>query len=237
MGRFITDKFKEFADVLYQIDQRIGFGKFRKYTILFLVVLTLVNYRVIVKDVVGFILELEQEIHADKMSVRDDLNAELNPLLVNFRAEAGADRILFYAFHNTKEDVLGIPFKYFELILQDHNYETPGLIDNEYSEEGNTGYIVSLYSDLIKNKVVICHSENDIRFRANYSGVFELFHSNDSCRTYVFATVPGVDRPIGFIVLEWVENGKVDSREEIIENIVRKYIPRMNALIVAASKK
>ena len=240
MANYLTKRLKELSDIFVVIDKKLGYKKFRQYLLLVLIVIGLINIKSVLKGAAEVYLNIMQEIHSEKMTDRDELNAELVPILVSFRAEVGADRILYYEFHNSKENVLGIPFNYFELTLQDHNYETPGVAvrnSDNGSQSINTGYIVKLYDKLKRNEIVICRGDYDFQFQNTYAGLYELFHANDSSKTVVFASIPGISKPVGFIALEWMKNNAIAGQESQVEQTIRRFIPRMNALIVSTSRR
>ena len=100
----ILDKIKELTDAIINVDERIGFRKFVKYVLLGLGIVMIFNYKTILRDVVEIIIEIEGEIHSDKMMLRDELLAELGPILADFRSNVRADRILYFEYHNSKEN-------------------------------------------------------------------------------------------------------------------------------------
>ena len=237
MEKGLIDKLKDILLVFAEIDSKLGFKKFKQYLSLVIILLVILNYKPIIKDAVTFFISIEQEIHAERMEAREELNSELKPILVNFRAGLNAERILYFEYHNSKENVLGLPFKYFELVLQDAEYGIPEATQM-YSprEEDNsipTGYITGLYSKMQNGEAVVCRGDEN--FKRSYPGVYELFHQNDSAQAFAFISVPGIKKPVGFLVIEWMDAKNVPDSGKI-EDAVKNFIPRMNALIVSKSK-
>lgn len=229
------DKLKTLLTLFSEIDKKLGYKKFKQYMTLIIILLVIMNYKLIVKDIVTFFISVEQEVHAEKMEAREELNGELKPILVNFRAVLGAERILYYEYHNTKENVLGLPFKYFELVLQDSEYGTPEVTPaNPQDRSISTGYITGLYSKMQLGGAIICYGENDLGFRRSFPGVYELFHQNHSAEAFAFVSVPGIKNPVGFVVIEWMDPKDVPSKTRI-ETTIKEHLPRMNALVVSKS--
>lgn len=228
------------TDIISDIDSRIGYKKFKKYIFLLLCIGVILNFKVIMKDCIKFIDTIQQEIHSEKMAERDELNKQLVPIIASYRAELRADRLLYFEYHNTKENVLGIPFKYFELIQQDYDISSsPVMLFKDLYENSssiNTGYVSNLYHDMKENDVIICKGDSDITFKMNYPGVYDLFRQQDHSSNIkmAFISIPGIKDPIGFIVLQWNENRMPD--QDTIRKVTDKYIPRINALVVSISE-
>lgn len=87
---------KEFVEAITEIDKTIGFSKFVKYIFIFCLVLAIFNYKTIIKDTIEIYSEISDKIHSEKMELRDQLLAELKPLLTEFRSDSRADRILYF---------------------------------------------------------------------------------------------------------------------------------------------
>jgi hypothetical protein len=97
---------KEFVEAITEIDKNIGFSKFVKYIFIFCLVLAIFNYKTIIKDTIEIYSEISDKIHSEKMELRDQLLAELKPLLTEFRSNSRADRILYFEYHNSKENLV-----------------------------------------------------------------------------------------------------------------------------------
>ena len=117
MFELIINKLKDFIQGIIMIDEKIGFRKFVKYILVLLGIFCLFNLHTITKEVVEFVIDISGEIHNEKLRLRDEYMTELTPLLSELRAETGADRILYFEFHNSEENLDGLPFKYFNLML------------------------------------------------------------------------------------------------------------------------
>ena len=233
----ILDKIKELTDAIINVDERIGFRRFVKYILLGLGIVMIFNYKTILRDVVEIVIEIERDIHSDKMKLRDELLAELGPILADFRSNVKADRILYFEYHNSKENLVGIPFKYVELVQQNSGYGVRSASENRYSGI-NAGAISDLYEDIKLGKIVYCSGPYDDLFNSRYPGVFDMFYSRDGGRRFVFISIPGIDTPIGMIVLEWMTESSMEfDKIEISEAATHNYIPRINALILSKRKQ
>lgn len=228
----LLDKIKELTEAIINVDEKIGFKKFVKYASLGLIIVIFVNYKTILKDIIEIVAQIESEIHSEKLQLRDELLAELSPMLADFRSNVRADRILYFEYHNSKENLIGIPFKYIELVQQNTGYGVRVVEESRYKNI-NTGAITELYEDIKMKKVITCSDPYDTHFSNYYPGVYDIFCSRGNARRYVFVNVPGVDAPIGLIVLEWLNETSVFEVDEIHKTAVEDYIPRINALILS----
>ena len=218
------------GDILANIDTKIGFSKFKRYIYFLLFIVAILNIETIFTGIVNFSLETAEKIHYEKMKLRDELMSNLLPVLIEYRSTTKADRLFYFEYHNTKENILGTPFKYFELMLQDTKYGVPR-VDQSLFREQNTGYITPLYNDFKYGRIIGCSGHTDQSFRDKYPGVFELFNQKDESKQQVFISVPGIDQPVGFIILEWIDDTKpIDLLA--IEECTDKFLPRINALIL-----
>lgn len=236
MINFISEKLKEIGEGLSIIDTKLGFKKFSKYIFLLLSVILILNFKTVAREVVEFVIDIQEDIHSSKMLARDELMSQLQPLLVEFRASSKADRILYFEYHNSKENMLGIPFKYFTLQLQNSRYGCPEIdIEKSSRESYNAGYITSLYSSLRKGENVYCFGEDDEEFRTKYPGILELTDYIDKSKTRVYVNIPGIHQPVGFVVLEWTE-GQSNLDVEKVNKSINDFVPRINGLLISARK-
>lgn len=233
MNQFL-DKLKDISDFLVKIDKKIGFKKIVKYVILILVVLGIINFKTIVRETIGLVQEITAEDHNEKMKMRDELLKDLQPILNEIRAHTKADRVLYFEYHNSKENLVGIPFKYADLVLQASSYNVAMVPENLYKDI-NTGTITNLYEE-IKHDVV---SSDDSMFCYKFPGAFELFNGNDGSAKQIFVSIPGVDQPIGMLVFEWVDENRVidvDKIEYILSPHGGNYLSRINGLVMSKTK-
>lgn len=226
MINFILSKFKELSDALIALDQKLGFKKFARYVLFVILIICLCNIRTIFRETVEIGITIAEEIHNEKMKLRDEYMTDLTPLLTEFRAEMNADRILYLEYHNSEENLDGIPFKFFDLMKCSSHYGVPEVPGIAYKDIGASMY-TELFDTIVKGEVVTCSGEYDISFRKKYPGVYELFNGTDHSRQFVIFSVPGIRRPIGFIVLEWMS----DEEKVIIDySSIRTFLPRINAI-------
>lgn len=223
----------KFKTLLFDIDKYLGLKKLIKYlTVLTLFYFTL-NYKTVLRDGIEIITEINEAIHSEKIQLRDELLSELGPILADFRSNVRADRILYFEYHNSKENLIGIPFKYLELVRQNQSYSIQPAREDLYKNI-NTGSITALYEDIKLGTLVYCSGPYDNSFKTKYPGVFEIFNSRDGARKFVFISIPGINTPIGMIVLEWMNESTVEvDLEEITHSSLHNYIPRINALILS----
>jgi hypothetical protein len=234
MEQFLN-KLNEISEFFIRMDQKIGFKKIVKYVFLILLVLGIVNFKTVVKEVVEIVSEITEEQHNEKMKLRDELLRDLQPMLNEIRAQTRADRVLYLEYHNSKENLVGIPFKYADLVLQASSYNVTTVPENLYKDI-NTGAITSLYEELKHNII----SSDDSMFCYKFPGTYELFNGNDGSNKQVFVSIPGVDQPIGMLIFEWVDED-VDIDIKRIEYILGghggNYLSRINGLIMSKQLK
>ena len=167
------------------------------------------------------------------MKLRDELLSELGPILTDFRSNVRADRILYFEYHNSKENLIGIPFKYLELVRQNQSFSVQPVREDLY-QNINTGSITNLYEDIKLGNLVHCSGPEDSTFHTKYSGVYNMFNSRDGAREFIFISIPGINTPVGMIVLEWMNESTLDlDLEEITHTASHNYVPRINALILS----
>ena len=103
------------------IEKNLGLKALCKYLAIGGIIFLLFNGKTVVRDCIEMITEIKNSIHTEKMKLRDELLAELGPILADFRSNVRADRILYFEYHNSKENLIGIPFKYLELVRQNQS--------------------------------------------------------------------------------------------------------------------
>lgn len=227
------DNLKDIAEVIINLDKTIGFKRVILYIIVILCIIGLFNFKSIVKGSIEFITELNEEIHSEKMEKRDELLRDLTPILQEFRVSTGADRILYFEYHNSKENLVGIPFKYIDLVLQNSRYGIPRSPEVDFRDI-NVGIITGLYEDIKLGDIIICNGDSDILFKNNYPGTFEQFHESDGSQQLAFISIPGIKQPVGIIVLEWLNLGTFNpGKLKEIERNSNSFISRINGLIMS----
>lgn len=212
----ILDYIKDVADSIIRIERSIGFRMFKKYVFLGLLVLAAFNFKYIATEVVVFVTNISNEIHNEKMNVRDEYMTEIAPLLIELRVKSGADRVLYFEFHNSEENLGGIPFKFFDLLYANSEIGVSEVSSNDYKNI-NTGMYIDFFNDLRTKGSLVCHGADDVVFREKYLGIFSKMSMIDGCQSITFVSVPGVKRPIGFIALEWMNKC---PNEEYDKNVV-----------------
>ena len=196
--------------------------------------LILFNWNGIYESLAERINTAQVEYHEQKMENRDQLMTNLNPLLTEFRADTEADRVLYFEFHNSIENLDGVPFKFFDLMLSPIKYGVPGILATSYKNIGAS--IFTPLFDLIKSgKIVYCEGPKDSEFRETFPGFFELFNTTDHSNRLVIFSIPGVNQMIGFIVLEWMEDEEIPEENlKKLQHTIHSYVPRINTLAVTS---
>ena len=223
---FIINAFKDLANCLIALEKNLGFRMFVKYTLYLLLIVVVLNYRTVVKEAVEFVAEINSEIHIEKMKLQDSYYRDLTPLLAEFRAEVGADRVMYFEFHNSVETLEGLPFKFFDLVKCVPEYGIPEVQGDIYKNV-NAAMYSELFFDINNGKILTCHGVYDKSFNTTYRGIYKLINESDHTEQMVIFSVPGIRRPIGFIILEWMDHTEdinVDPK------VINKFLPRINAI-------
>ena len=224
---------KTYVDSLLKLHKTLGFKGIIKYLLVILGVIALFNFRPIVTEVIKFVDNISQIIHDDKLNKRDELIYELSPLLSEMRAVTGADRLLYIEYHNSKENLVGIPFKYLDLVLSTKKYGTPEFDIKKYHEL-NAGILSPIFLELRKKGYVVNRGESDLNFSRNCHEISDFVYAQDGSVQQVYLNLPGVNTPIGIIILEWLQDD-IDRDWEEIVSISRDYITRINGLVLSKS--
>ena len=227
------EKLKAFVESLIKLDKNLGFNKIIKYLLIFLFLGLILNFRAVVSEVIQIIDEISLSIHEEKLGKRDELILELSPLLSEMRAITGADRILYIEFHNSKENLVGIPFKYLDLVLTAKKYGVPEFDIKKYHEL-SSGILSPIFPELRKTGYVINHGQSDVTFLRTYHEVSDFVYAQDGSVQQVYLNLPGVNIPIGLIILEWIDEEKEKDWNEIVE-VSRDYVTRINGLVLSKS--
>ena len=218
------------SDNLIKLDKTIGFGGLLKYAILIVIIVGLFNFKEVVKTGIEIVTDLQEEIHNDKLVKRDELMGELLPLLSEFRGYCSADRILYFEYHNSKENLVGIPFKYLDLMLQCNRYGMAPVTSRNFRDI-NSGLIIGLYEKIKFGDYAYCGGDLDHSFQVSYPEVHAFFSEvKDDTKQRMFLSIPGYKQPLGMIVIEWAD--EVENRDlEKVQNDSKLFLPRITALI------
>ena len=239
------DHITDLSESLVRLDERIGFKRLFSYLLIILLIIGLFNFKTIVKETIELYNEVSDQIHDEKMIKRDEILADLNDILKEYRAHVGADRVLYFEYHNSKENLAGIPFKYIDLVMQDRAYWASGIPIDMYRDI-NIGAITSLYEDLKTSIVIFCVSDGDAirgpgwkqmtvdEFHEVYSGAYDIFQA-ESQRQQVYVSIPGPKQPIGLMIFEWLDESKEIDRGRVIE-VTAAFVPRITGLMSVTTK-
>lgn len=226
---------KTIADSIVKLHKNIGFSVIRRYVLLGIFVLGLFNIKPILRGCVELVNEITTEMHERKMQLRDDYMTDLTPLLAEFRASVGADRVLYFEFHNSEESLEGMPFKFFDLLMMQSRYGISDIPRQSYRNINASQY-TTLFDKIKTGDVILCEGSHDTSFRRMYEGVFELFSESDHSRQQVIFSVPGLRQPVGFVVLEWMDDSVRINLDQVVKPQVLGFTPRINALVIAKKK-
>ena len=232
------DHINDISESLVKLDEKIGFRRLLGYAVVVLIIVGLFNFKTVVKGVIEIVQDISEQIHEEKMEKRDELLLELNPVLQEYRATLNADRILYFEYHNSKENLVGIPFKYVDLVLQNMKYGVSPVPETKLTDI-NVGAISGLYEVIKMGEIVYCSGTDDDHFKITYPGAWEIFGDGDGSKQQVFISIPGVRQPIGMIVMEWMSDEVLDKRVigEVSYKGSSSFIPRINGLIMSKSTK
>lgn len=230
----LLDKIKSFTDIVSQVDEKLGIRRFCQYLLIGAAIYAVFNFKSIVKDFIELHDQIVYEEHARKMIQRDELLQMLQPMLGELRASLRADRVLYLEYHNSKENLIGIPFKYVDLTISSRSYGT-GDVDPQKFKDINSGLITDLYVGLCNQKIIINKGSQDMEFLQNYSNILEFMNESDGSKQQCYINLSGINTPIGLIIAEWF-NEEPERDWETIKQISRDYEPRINALVVSKSK-
>ena len=235
----MNEKIRTIIDSIIKLDENIGFKRVVRYTILILIVIGIFNFKAILTGIIEMCNEVSEQIHSEKMELRDELLTELRPTLAAFRTDVKADRLLYFEYHNSNENLVSIPFKYVELVLSSTGYGIAPVSDTRYNDF-NAGSISCLYDDIKDGRIIYCSGAADEEFLRTYPGVFELFNGRDQSHRQIYISVPGIRQPIGLIVLEWMDDedtGPEVNIREVFEKIQKgNYMTAINGLILSKTR-
>ena len=227
------DKLKDLVDAAIKVEEKLGIRKAISYVFLGLLIYGVINFKAIVIDGIEIVQELTEEIHNQKMDKRDDFVASMNEVLIDLRHQTGADRVLYFEWHNTKDNSVGVPFRYFDLVLQTEGYNIPKCLDYK---DIPAGWIVELY-EMIKhgNTTILCDSQNKLD---QLYPISQVFYSQDGSRYQVFIGINYMSKdkiqPVGFLAIEWMDSERgIDVNLEEVDEILTesKIASRINTLI------
>lgn len=197
----MISKLGQLGSVMSSIDQKLGLRKFVKYLAVFALVVFLAPVvlfpKKTIKETVKFVLEISNEIESEKMDNRDVVIRELNPLLRELRAETCADRVTYYEYHNSIENEAGVPFKFVDLVQQASKM---GLPEISPRDNVNVSRFAELYCDMRDSGYVLNTGRIDFFYR--YPGSSEILNGS---KMQLFINIPGINKPLGIVVLEWQE--------------------------------
>lgn len=232
------DKLKDFAESIIKIDESLGFKKFCRYVLFLLCMVALaVNYKDMAKVGVEFFQDIADQVHAEKLGVRDEYMKKLNALLIDFRAEVDADRIMYFEYHNSEENLEGLPFKFFDLMVTNSKYGVPTVSPKRY-QDINASVYIETFSAIDNGKIIVCHGMDDMEFRQKYKGMIELLNAVDGTTEAILFSVPGINNPIGFIAIEWLDSENSREKAHTVKpETINKFLPKLNAIGVSIQGK
>lgn len=184
-------------EVLRDADEKFGFRKILLYTTYVLVVIALLNWESILVRINDSLRRIEDERHAKNLAIREKISLEIHPCLVELRARTDADRVMLFEFHNSINNLIGIPFKY--ISMTDHAEPYGAIFTPKYNDV-NSEVIGSFIRDL---KVNMWEKMDDLEMlKKSDSSVLDVLNNKEAVAAcYQYISVFG--RPIAILVLEW----------------------------------
>lgn len=233
----INFNFRDMAAALISIHKSMGYKVFIKYLRVIVLLVVAISSKDILKLCTGVITEIKDEQHCERMIKRDQYMTELEPLLIELRAEVDADRVLYFEFHNSEENLDRTPFKFFDLMIGNSRYGVSEVPGSAYKNIGASMY-TSTFNAIKRGAPLYCSGENDHLFRQKFRGIYEILNGTDGCGQFVIFSVHGIHQPIGFIILEWMEEGEIIPVRENVYPVINKLAPSISTLAInAASPK
>lgn len=226
----MIESIKSFFEIVLSVDAQLGIVKFFEYLIFGAIIYGIFNFKKVIITAMDLHEQITKKKHDKKIGLRDQLTHQLKLLINEFRADVGADRVMYFEYHNSKENLVGIPFKYSDLVITSVKYgsQMAGMLN---LKEVNTGLIADLYYDLCKNYTIYNKDES---FYKRYPNLENIITVRPAYQCYV--NLSGVYQPIGFIIVEW-DNPALNLNWEEIDKESRDYGNRINALVVSYSNK
>ena len=240
------DHVNDISESLVRLDERIGFKRLFSYLLIILVIIGIFNFKTIVKETIELYSEVSEQIHNEKMIRRDEILADLDDILKEYRAHIDADRVLYFEYHNTKENLAGIPFKYIDLVMQDRAYWATGIPIDMYRDI-NVGAVTSLYEDLKTSIVIFSVFDGEYikgsawkqistdQFATDYPGANDIFNQ-DGPKQQMYVSIPGAKQPIGLLIFEWLNTDSTIDRGKAIE-VTAAFVPRITGLMSTTTTK
>ena len=219
---------KELLDSLSGLIDKVGWPGAIAILFILGIIYTVSHFKSIVLAVIEIYEKVRVEKHAEELRRRDKLNEELQPMFREMRAATRADRLLYFEYHNSKENLVGTPFKYVDLVMSERAAGIPYINCVGYKDI-NAGLICDLYSGLRYEQDGIVLNNDDSTFTEAYPGVSE-FLGNLKQGKQMYINLPGLHDPVGFIVLEWY-NPEVDLEEHRQEAV--SYRNRVNVIVTS----
>ena len=215
--------------------EKIGLWKIFKYLLIGLLIFTLFNLKRVSTYLVESIVTITENFHLEKMNLRDKYMTELNPILIELRSELDADRILYFEYHNSEENLDKTPFKFFDLMSYNVKHSVIGTMPVDAFKDINASQFQTPYNEMRNGTILHCKGPGDGEFREKYQGLHELFNQKDLSKQQILFSVPGVNKPIGFIALEWMSDSVKINPTRVKEEI-HSILPKINAAVVSAKK-
>lgn len=193
----LMELFIKIWEVIKDADERLGFKKVLMYTAYGLALTAIINWKAILSEINEYMISLDTEHHDKTLAIRDKINQEIHPYLIELRARLGADRVMLFEFHNSVSSLIGIPFKYIGLTDHAEPYGvkiTPKF--NDVNAEVIGGFIRNLQTE------VFYESRDLNKLRDLDPFVPEVLNDpNAIASCYQYMSVLG--KPLGILVVEF----------------------------------
>lgn len=162
------------------------------------------------KQLLEYVLQGEREKHRRGLEKRQDALRDLRPILKNLQVITKASRLTVIEFHNSKENLNGLPFKWYDIQAEwvDRGVD-PIMLKTKNIQAYNLVYIADKVNDSKNNYIVLNNKDiDDLRYEA--PTLYNQLALTLKLDTIVYVGLYNCDNLlVGFLTLEY-ENPKFD---------------------------
>lgn len=222
----MLENFTRFIELVKEMDSRLGIKKLIIYTLYFLLLVSFTNWKDILYNFEDLLnIKLESR-HSQLLEKRSEIEKEVSNKLTDLRIKLNADRVMLFEYHNTVSNLAGVPFRFMTMTQMKLGYDIPA-IDHEKYISINTG-IISDFTDYL-DKYSYLEIVDMEEFRRQFPTMGKLI-SSDKSKYASFVYLNGINKPLGFILLEWVSS-EFTPNWKAVEKESRKTAQQINASI------
>lgn len=222
-------KLGELLKTFGEIEKSLGFRKVLMYTAYILAIIAIFNWKSIVSEVMDYMALVQMERHDKDIETRENISKDIHPYLIELRAKTGADRVMLYEFHNSKTNLIGIPFKYIGMTSHAEPY---GVQVRVRAEDINAEIISPFIREL---KVEMFKKVDNMEEFARYDSTVPEVLNNPEAIAACYQYMIVLGKPLGILVMEWhnPEDLPESDREwTIIRGMCSQATQDLNAIIL-----